>query len=298
MRHMFSVLRSKDKELGRKSFKVVRTVMLCAVAVLSVGMKDACFFNKMDVQADVVNKQAQVAERMDRKSITGFLRDQQDGEQIVPAYRELAKDTLLGVESVSFAKTTKKSYFEVFMTPRNILLDKSVYNNNWLFDAVKEQNEDAIREQQANEKEKTKKKLKKEKRLDEVIKLSKRDREVLLRIVESEAGDEDVEGRMLVANVVLNRVNCKTEFPDNVHDVVFDHTGGVYQFSPIADGKYASVTVTQGTRQAVHRVLCGEDQSKGALYFMSRQYADADNVHWFDNSLTYLMSYADHDFYK
>ncbi len=54
----------------------------------------------------------------------------------------------------------------------------------------------------------------------DVWNLSEEDREVLLRIVEAEAGSEDEDGRLLVANVVLNRV-VSDLFPDTVPDVVF-----------------------------------------------------------------------------
>ena len=130
------------------------------------------------------------------------------------------------------------------------------------------------------------------------IHLSKQDKNVLLRIVEAEATGEDIRGKMLVANVVLNRVNNKKEFPNNVTDVVFDHSTGVYQFSPILDGRYWSVEITEETREAVDRVLRGEDLSQGALYFMARKYADPDNVVWFDNSLTWLFAYGEHEFFR
>ena len=42
---------------------------------------------------------------------------------------------------------------------------------------------------------------------------------VLLRIVEAEAGGEDIIGKMLVANVIMNRVNS-SRFPDTVTEVV------------------------------------------------------------------------------
>lgn len=130
------------------------------------------------------------------------------------------------------------------------------------------------------------------------IHLNEQDKAVLLRIVEAEATGEDIRGKMLVANVVLNRVNNENEFPNNVTDVVFDHSTGVYQFSPIQDGRYWSVNITEGTREAVDRVLRGEDLSQGALYFMARKYADPDNVIWFDNSLTWLFAYGEHEFYR
>ena len=49
--------------------------------------------------------------------------------------------------------------------------------------------------------------------------LSAQDEEALLRIVEAEAGGEDQNGKLLVANVVLNRVN-NSKFPDTVYEVV------------------------------------------------------------------------------
>lgn len=49
--------------------------------------------------------------------------------------------------------------------------------------------------------------------------LSDEDYNALLKIVQAEAGNEDEEGKMLVAGVVLNRVKS-TRFPDSVQKVV------------------------------------------------------------------------------
>ena len=115
--------------------------------------------------------------------------------------------------------------------------------------------------------------------------------------MEAEATGEDLKGKMLVANVVLNRVKNE-EFPDNVTDVVFQHENGVYQFSPILDGRYYEVTISDDTRKAVKKVLAGEDESEGALYFMSRNMASKKNVRWFDSELTYLFRHGTHQFFK
>lgn len=45
------------------------------------------------------------------------------------------------------------------------------------------------------------------------LSISSADYQVLLKIVEAEAGSEDLNGRILVANVVLNRVKSEL-FPD------------------------------------------------------------------------------------
>lgn len=127
-------------------------------------------------------------------------------------------------------------------------------------------------------------------------KLSKEDYEVLLRIVEAEAGCEDIKGRMLVAGVILNRVESR-QFPDTVKKVVFQREKGVAQFSPVKDGTYYSVQVSEDTAEAVERVLKGEDLTEGALYFASRQYANPERMQWFDTHLTLLFSYGGHEFF-
>lgn len=130
-----------------------------------------------------------------------------------------------------------------------------------------------------------------------VISLGANQKEVLLRIVEAEATGEDIKGKMLVANVILNRVKS-SQFPDTVKEVVFQKNERTTQFSPIADGRYWSVSISKSTREAVERVLNGEDESQGALYFSARSKAKKSNMNWFDNNLTWLFKYGGHEFYK
>lgn len=129
------------------------------------------------------------------------------------------------------------------------------------------------------------------------VSVSAADRIILERIVEAEAGGEDHKGKVLVANVVLNRVKSKS-FPSTIKEVVFAHRGSTYQFSPIHDGRYYTIDVSQDTKDAVDDALNGVDHSQGALYFMERAYADADNASWFDRCLTRLFGYHCHEFYK
>lgn len=57
----------------------------------------------------------------------------------------------------------------------------------------------------------------------------------LSRIVYSEAGAEPSEGQIAVANVVLNRVK-HPDFPNTIYGVIFEYTGRIPQFSPVAEG--------------------------------------------------------------
>ncbi len=121
--------------------------------------------------------------------------------------------------------------------------------------------------------------------------------EVLQRIVEAEAGNEDEDGKLLVANVVLNRVDSD-RFPETVTEVVFQQSKGVTQFSPVASGRIYSVEVSEETIAAVERALAGEDISQGALYFAARKYASSSKMRWFDEKLTFLFRHGGHEFYK
>lgn len=130
-----------------------------------------------------------------------------------------------------------------------------------------------------------------------IVKLSKKDQEILQRIVEAEATGEDIKGRMLVANVILNRVN-DDYFPNTVEGVVFQNNGKTYQFSPIKDKRYWSVKISKDTITAVERVMAGEDYSQGALYFSARSKADKNSMSWFDRNLEFLFKYGGHEFFR
>ena len=125
------------------------------------------------------------------------------------------------------------------------------------------------------------------------VRVTDSDRTILERIVEAEAGNQGYKGKLLVANVVLNRVKSG-KFPSTIKGVVFSPG----QFSPISDGRYETVTVSAETKEAVDDALHGYDCSKGALYFMDRRYSDSSNVTWFDTCLTRVLKYGGHEFFK
>lgn len=129
-----------------------------------------------------------------------------------------------------------------------------------------------------------------------VYDLSERDMELLLRIVEAEAGCEDEDGRILVANVVLNRMESEL-FPDSVAEVVLQTNNGVSQFSPVSSGSIWTVEVSEETREAVEKALEGENISQGALFFAARKYADSKRMKWFDEKLDFLFEHGGHDFF-
>lgn len=121
--------------------------------------------------------------------------------------------------------------------------------------------------------------------------------EILTRIVEAEAGGEPYETRLLVTNIILNRVDSP-RFPNTITHVVFANNGRNYQFSPLSNGSYYRVKIQPSTRKAVEDAINGKDNSRGALYFMVRKWSTAGNIKWFDNHLTKLGQIGTVEFFK
>ena len=122
---------------------------------------------------------------------------------------------------------------------------------------------------------------------------SEGDYNVLLRIVQAEAGNCDIEGRVMVANVILNRVESGS-FPNTITKVVYQK----HQFSPVSNGSIKRCRVTSETVEAVDRALAGEDLTDGALYFMNRRASSKKNANWFDRHLEFLFKHGNHEFFR
>ena len=127
--------------------------------------------------------------------------------------------------------------------------------------------------------------------------MSYTDYSTLLNIVEAECTGGDEKSKLLVADVILNRV-ADSHFPDNVYDVVWQRVGGTAQFSPTQDGRMGTLTISDSTIKAVKEAISGKNISDGALFFMARESSSSKNVNWFDETLEYLYSYGGHDYYK
>ena len=153
---------------------------------------------------------------------------------------------------------------------------------------------EALQKQILKEKkeEEARKKAEEERKAARKIRLSDEDYQILLRIVQAEAGICDAKGKILVADVVINRVLSK-KFPDTVKSVVYQTS----QFQPVSNGAINSVKVSAETIACVDRALEGEDYSGGALYFMNRC-GSGRQASWFDSNLTFLFAHDGHEFFR
>ena len=89
--------------------------------------------------------------------------------------------------------------------------------------------------------------------------------DLFARLVHSEAAGEPYKGLVAVASSVLNRMKSLS-YPNTLSEVVYQVSGGYYQYSPVLDGRI-NCTPCQTSYQAVYDALAGSDPSGGALGF-------------------------------
>lgn len=118
------------------------------------------------------------------------------------------------------------------------------------------------------------------------------DLEWLARIISAESRGEPLQGKIAVGTVVLNRV-ASDEFPDNIHDVIFDDKWGV-QFEPVANGTVYNEP-TEESVLAAKMCLDGARAAGDSLYFLAPELTDN---HWIMDNQEYVTTIGCHWFYR
>lgn len=114
----------------------------------------------------------------------------------------------------------------------------------------------------------------------------------LSRIVEAEAQGEPFEGKLAVANVILNRKKSDL-FPNSIKEVIFDSKYGI-QFTPIADGRIYNTPSAESINASI-KALKGENNIGNCLYFLNPNKASSS---WIINNRSFYTQIANHSFYK
>ena len=142
--------------------------------------------------------------------------------------------------------------------------------------------------------------------LDHYVHNEEEELHILQQIVHDEARGEDLEGQIMVANVILNRMNDSNRFPNTIRDVIMDSRknadGSVtVQFTPTQRPEFGTATPNERTVQAVEKALSGTDLSQGALYFHAISHLHDDVWHERavrEGKLAHLFDHGNHRFYK
>ena len=114
----------------------------------------------------------------------------------------------------------------------------------------------------------------------------------LSRIINAEAGNEPLYGKIAVGSVVMNRVSSSM-FPQSIYGVIFDMSSGV-QFTPAANG---TVYNTPNEESVIAAKLCleGASVSDSILFFMNGRLAESS---WISDNRPYVMTIGNHDFFS
>jgi len=121
-----------------------------------------------------------------------------------------------------------------------------------------------------------------------VMELTEEETAMLLKIGMAERGNaECTECIALVMRTVLNRVESG-RFGRSIRSVLFAQD----QFTPVMDGSYNSAEPNDRCYEALEMVVCGWDESQGALYY---EWCEGES--WHSKNLHLLFQHCDTRFY-
>ena len=110
----------------------------------------------------------------------------------------------------------------------------------------------------------------------------------LSRIINAESGNQPLEGKIAVGNVVLNRV-ASSIFPDTVYEVIFQRN----QFTPVRNG---SIYKTPNAESVIAAKLCleGVNTAGNSLYFVNPRVSPNS---WASRNRPYVATIGAHAFF-
>jgi len=100
--------------------------------------------------------------------------------------------------------------------------------------------------------------------------INEEEKKLLARLVQAEAEGEPFEGKVAVADVVLNRVEHE-QFPDTIKDVIYQKNA----FEPVQNGSINEPASDEAVK-AVEEALIDQDKNEELLYFYNPETATSD----------------------
>ncbi|QXM06921.1 stalk domain-containing protein [Crassaminicella indica] len=113
----------------------------------------------------------------------------------------------------------------------------------------------------------------------------------LSRLVNAEAEDEPFDGKLAVANVIINR-KYSDEFPNTIKAVIFDDNYGI-QFTPVSNGRIYKQPSLESIK-AARLALEGKNNIGDCLYFLNPRKS---RNFWIVSNRKYYKTIKLHDFY-
>lgn len=175
-------------------------------------------------------------------------------------------DEKAGAEAGKFRYETRETVSGQGGTAFEIVVDGSLEKAEPVMIEVEQEEEIIVDEDVAKaEKSKGDKKKEEVKNSGRKIKYTSADLDLLAAIVYCEAGNQSYQGKLAVANVVLNRVEDK-KFPNTIKGVIY----APRQFSPARNGRLSKALRNKAPKacySAAQDALDGNNNVAGYLYF-------------------------------
>ena len=133
--------------------------------------------------------------------------------------------------------------------------------------------------------------------LYEYFELSERDKYLLAKLIQCEAGNQPMEAKEAVVMVVLNRVD-DIRFPNTIEEVIRQNDNGIYQFSPLIEGgSFYYTEPTEESYEAIDNVQYLEiDMYLWCDYLWFECCESSDN--WHSHNLEFTEQIGDIRFYR
>jgi N-acetylmuramoyl-L-alanine amidase len=112
---------------------------------------------------------------------------------------------------------------------------------------------------------------------------------LFLSLAQAEAGNQGVDGMWLVMSVVFNRKESGN-YPDTIHDVIYQKLGDYYQFSTVSNGSIDQVEISAEAHLALARIEKGEVAPQIVAF-------ETLTSNKLDKYFTRAFEYKDHRFY-
>ncbi len=113
----------------------------------------------------------------------------------------------------------------------------------------------------------------------------------LSRIVHAEAEGESYQGKVAVANTILNRVKSK-DYPNTIYGVIFDKKHGT-QYTPTANGKIYN-TPNNDSVTAAKAALDGYNNVGNSMFFYNPKKSSGS---WIKNNRKFYATIGNHNFH-
>ena len=131
----------------------------------------------------------------------------------------------------------------------------------------------------------------------EYFELSEREKYLLAKSIQCEAGNQPMEAKEAVVMVVLNRVD-DIRFPNTIEEVIRQNDNGIYQFSPLMEGgSFYYTELTEESYEAIYNVQYGiTDLYLWCDYLWFECCESSDN--WHSHNLEFTEQIGDIRFYR